>query len=189
MIVLLYLIYEFFKTGLFAIGGGLATIPFLSDMSEKYGWFTMGELADMIAISESTPGPIGVNMATYTGFRVFGISGGIATSLAVAAPSLIITCIIARFMEKFRSNKYIDDAFYGLRPATAGLIAGAVYDIFAISVLNITSGATISTPLDFINVPALALFGIMLALVIWLKKVHPIMFIIAGAVAGIILKL
>jgi len=187
--ILLLVIYEFFKTGLFAIGGGLATIPFLSEIAEKYGWYSTQELADMIAISESTPGPIGVNMATYAGYKIFGIPGGIIASFAIVAPSVIIICIVARFMEKFRSNKYVDSAFYAIRPATAGLIAGAVYEIFAISVLNLSGGFSITNPLAAVNLPAFALFLLMLILIITLKKLHPVIFIFAGAVAGILMKL
>ncbi len=189
MITILLVIYEFFKTGLFALGGGLATIPFLGEIAEKYGWYTTRELADMIAISESTPGPIGVNMATYAGFKVFGVFGGIISSFAIVAPSVIIVCIIARFIEKFRSNQYVDNAFDAIRPATAGLIAGAVYEIFAISVLNLSAGFSFSNPLAIINIPAFLLFSVMLVLILTLKKIHPVIFIFAGAAAGIVLKL
>ena len=79
---------EFFKTGLFAVGGGLASIPFLKEMAVKYGWFTIEDLTTMIAVSESTPGPIGVNMATYVGFHMYGLAGGIAATLSLVAPSI-----------------------------------------------------------------------------------------------------
>ena len=130
---LLTLCYEFFKTGLLAVGGGLATLPFLSEMSNKYdSWFTHAELADMIAVSESTPGPIGVNMATYVGFRVMGnfgagwsILGAVLATVSLVLPSLIIVVIIAKMMCKYMSNKYVQWAFSGLRPAVTGLIAAA----------------------------------------------------------------
>ena len=113
------LFWEFFKAGLFAIGGGMATVPFLQEMGDATGWFTSAELADMIAISESTPGPIGVNMATYVGNVTAGIPGGIIATLGLVTPSVIIILIVATVLKKFRDNKYVNSAFYGLRPATA----------------------------------------------------------------------
>ena len=112
----LQLFYEFFKTGLFAIGGGLATLPFLYDMADKYPWFTRTDLANMIAVSESTPGPIGVNMATYVGFTTGGILGSIIATCGLVLPSLIIIIIIAKFLESFQDNRFVQSAFYGLRP-------------------------------------------------------------------------
>ena len=125
MMTILRLIVEFFKTGLFSIGGGLATLPFLYEMSDKTGWFSHADIADMIAISESTPGAIGINMSTYAGFKTAGIPGGILATLSLAAPSVIIILIIAKFLNKFRDNPHVEGAFYGLRPASAGLIAAA----------------------------------------------------------------
>ena len=91
--IYLRLFYEFFKTGLFAIGGGLATLPFLSDMADRTGWFTHAQLADMLAVSESTPGPIGVNMATYVGFTTGGVGGALVATLGLVAPSIIVILI------------------------------------------------------------------------------------------------
>ena len=113
--MLLRLFWEFFKIGLFAVGGGMATIPFLYDLSDRTGWFTYTQLADMIAISESTPGPIGVNMSTYVGYEMAGIAGSIFTTLGFVAPSIIIIVIVSIFLQKFRDNRYVESAFYGLR--------------------------------------------------------------------------
>ena len=124
--MLLRLFWEFFKIGLFAVGGGMATIPFLYDLSDRTGWFTHTQLADMIAISESTPGPIGVNMATYVGYEMSGIPGSIFTTLGFVAPSIIIIIIVSLFLQRFRENRYVESAFYGLRPASSGLIASAL---------------------------------------------------------------
>ena len=93
---------EFFKTGLFAVGGGLATIPFLQDMAIKYGWFDLTTLSTMIAVSESTPGPIGINMATYVGYITLGPVGGIISTIALVTPSIIVILIIANMLEKFK---------------------------------------------------------------------------------------
>lgn len=200
----LILIFEFFKTGLFAVGGGLATIPFLKQIAEKYyevyGWFSVPELTDMIAVSESTPGPIGVNMATYAGFNMgyanggmlMGILGGIAATLALITPSIIVILIVAKFLEKFKSNKLVDGAFYGIRPCSASLIAAAMLDVLIMSVF---SGESAQKFLGFITLPetvnfiGIAFFVILIPFVVKLKKVHPIVFIAVGALAGIVFKL
>ena len=123
--IYLQLFYEFFKTGLFAVGGGLATLPFLYDMADRTGWFTRPQLADMLAVSESTPGPIGVNMATYVGFITCGIPGAIISTLGLVTPSVIVILIIAAFLKAFRHNRYVEAAFYGLRPASTAMVAAA----------------------------------------------------------------
>lgn len=119
------LFWEFFKTGLFAIGGGLATLPFLYDMQAATGWFTLDDISNMIAISESTPGPMGINMATYTGFTSMGVLGGIAAVAGLVTPSIIIIIIVSNILEKFKTNKYVQYCMYGLRAASVGLISVA----------------------------------------------------------------
>ena len=133
MMLYLRLFWEFFKTGLFAVGGGMATIPFLYDMADATGWFTRNDVANMIAVGESTPGPIGVNMATYVGFvtgsnmggPLFAVLGAAVATIGLVTPSIIIILVIASFLNSFRDNKLVDSAFYGLRPASTGLIAAA----------------------------------------------------------------
>ena len=174
----LTLIYEFFKIGLFSVGGGLATLPFLFDLSGKYGWFTAEELTNMIAVSESTPGPIGVNMATYVGNTVGGVLGGIATTLSLVTPSLIVIFIIAGFLNKFKDNMYVKDLFYGLRAAVAGLIGAAVVAVLLQTLINARA----------LNTTKLILFAVLTFCVLKFKK-HPIVYIAAGAVAGVLLKL
>ena len=120
--LLLLAFYEFFKTGLFALGGGLATIPFLTEMMNKYHWFTADMLTDMIAVSESTPGAIGINMATYTGYHINGVLGGIVATLGLVAPSIIVICIVAQFLKKFKDSELVKSVFYGIRPAVTALI-------------------------------------------------------------------
>ena len=121
----LLLFWEFLKIGLFSVGGGMATLPFLYDLSDSTGWFTHAQLADMLAVSESTPGPVGINMATYVGYTVGGFGGALLATLGVILPGTVIVLIIASMLDKFRGNKYVDAAFYGLRPASTGLIAAA----------------------------------------------------------------
>ena len=130
--IFLSLFYEFFKAGLFAVGGGLATIPFLKEISAKTGWFTLSQLTDMIAISESTPGPMGVNCATYVGFETAGILGSIIATIGLITPSVIIIILISKILEKFRNNRYVDAAFFGLRAASVALIAEAGISVAAL---------------------------------------------------------
>ena len=183
---LLTLCVEFFKTGLFAVGGGLATLPFLTQMQEKYGWFTAEELANMIAVGESTPGPIGVNMATYVGYSTYGILGGLCATLSLVLPSLIIILIVAKAMDVYQKNPLVQNMFAFMRPAVAGLIAAAGFAVFKIALLR-----DAETFLGSINWTAVVLYAVLVAALHWkpLKKVHPIAFIAVGALVGIVLKM
>ena len=122
----LLLFLEYFKTGLFSVGGGLATLPFLTKMGEKYGWFTEVELANMLAVSESTPGPIGVNMATYAGNTVGGVLGGFLATFALVLPSYFVILLVYKVMNRFRDNLYVQGSMKILRPASVGMVAAAV---------------------------------------------------------------
>lgn len=182
----LRLFFEFFKTGLFAVGGGLATLPFLYDMAERTGWFTGAQLADMLAVSESTPGPIGVNMATYVGFVTGGIPGAVIATLGLITPSVIVILIIAAFLKAFRHNRWVEAAFYGLRPASTAMVASAGLSVVAIALLN--SGAA---GLAIVNWKAVLLAAVILVLTRWVKptkKLHPIVFILASALVGVVFK-
>ena len=191
----LQLFWEFFKTGLFAVGGGMATIPFLYDMADATGWFTRNDVANMIAVGESTPGPIGVNMATYVGFvtgsnmggPLFAVLGAAVATIGLVTPSIIIILVIASFLNSFRDNKLVDSAFYGLRPASTGLIAAAGISVVTANLLF----------LDTLEQGfSAALFnwkGLVLALALWVltnkvkktKGLHPILFILASAAVGV----
>lgn len=133
----LLLFWEFFKTGLFTVGGGLAALPFLYDISNRTGWYTHAQLIDMIAVSESTPGPIGVNMATYVGFTLAGVPGSVLATFALVLPTVIIAYFVARALNRFRQNPLVNAAFYGLRPAVCGLIANACWGIIKVSMLTL----------------------------------------------------
>lgn len=185
--IYLKLFWEFFQTGLFSIGGGLATLPFLYDMGERTGWFTAGQVADMLAISESTPGPIGVNMATYAGYTTAGIPGGIIATLGLVTPSILVILIIARILKQFRSSPYVDAVFSGLRPASVALIAAAGLSVAGECFLNLQG----ENFLSLLRWPALLLAAVLLAAsnIPRLKKLHPALFILAGAVAGILLRM
>ena len=195
----LKLFYEFFKTGLFSIGGGMATIPFLYKISDATGWFTYDDLANMIAVSESTPGPIGVNMATYVGYitgmqkggPLYATLGAVTATLGLITPSIIVILIVAMFLKSFRDNKYVNNAFYGLRPASMGLVAAAGLSV-VINNLFEPESFTNGLHLDGIN-----WIGFGLAIVLWIftnkvkktKGLHPIIFIAASAVAGIVFQM
>lgn len=195
--IYLRLFYEFFKTGLFAVGGGMATIPFLYSMADATGWFTRMDVDNMIAVGESTPGPIGVNMATYVGYLTGGNAGGlpaailgaVVATLGLITPSIIVILIIASFLKSFRDNRYVDSAFYGLRPASTGLIAAAGLSV-VVSNLFFVEAMEGGFSLAVLNWK-----GWILAIVLWVltnkvkqtKKLHPIIFILASAVVGVAL--
>lgn len=185
------LFVEFFLTGLFAVGGGMATIPFLEDMSARTGWFTHAQLADMIAVSESTPGPIGVNMATYVGYLTAGLPGGIFATLGLVTPSVIMILIIAAFLKAFRSSKYVDRVFYGIRPASTALIAAAGVSVLMLCIVDIDAFALTGKLFDLVDPKALLLFGliwVLTNLVKITKKLHPLVFIALSAVVGLVFK-
>jgi len=197
VMLFLRLFFEFFKTGLFAVGGGMATIPFLYNMADSTGWFTRMDVDNMIAVGESTPGPIGVNMATYVGYLTGANEGGlplallgaVVATLGLITPSIIIILIIASFLKSFRNNRYVENAFYGLRPASTGLIAAAGLSVI-VSNLFFTETLSEGFSMAFFNWK-----GLGLAVVLWIltnkvkqtKKLHPIIFIGASAVVGIVL--
>ena len=200
MSVYLRLFWEFFKTGLFAVGGGMATLPFLKDIGQSTGWYTYTDLMNMLAVSESTPGPIGINMATYVGFTVRGVPGAIIATLGEITPSIIVILIVAAMLKKFRDSKLVNNAFYGLRPASTGLIGAACVAV----VLEVLTYVTVQTPTGsmvnsfslgecsgLLNWPGLLLAAVLLVLTNWVKptkKLHPIVFIGISAVVGVVFQ-
>lgn len=197
--ILWKLFWEFFKTGLFAVGGGMATVPFLQDISAKTGWFTAADLANMIAVSESTPGPMGVNMATYVGYTVgsqqlggtgMGIVSAVVATMGLICPSIVVILIVAYFLKRFRDSKLVDSVLYGLRPASVALISAAGVEIVLFAVLRVESIWRIADA-------SLSWKAVVLALAVFagtnlipgLKKIHPIWFVVASAVAGVLLHM
>lgn len=185
MKVFLDLFIEFFQIGLFAVGGGPATIPFLMDIPKRHDWYTKADVVNMLAVSESTPGPIGINMATYAGFRAAGFPGGLVATFSLVLPSLIVIVLIAKILEKFSSNPYVKTAFSGIRPVVTGLIATAVFGIFQ-TALFLDAEGNFQFPL----------FSVILCIVFFvlmnlkkLKKIHPFFWMVAGASVGIVLKM
>ena len=174
---------RFFMTGLFSIGGGLATLPFLYDMADKTGWFTASDIADMIAISESTPGAIGINMSTYAGFTTAGLLGAIVATLGLISPEILIIIVIAKFLDSFSDNKY------GLRAASMGLIVSAGFSVVEVAFIysgQAAAGSDIISLLHLINIPAVILGVLIFAGMKFFKKIHPVVFIALSVVAGVI---
>lgn len=197
LIGLLRLYWEFFKTGLFAVGGGMATLPFLKDIGEKTGWYTYAELMNILAVSESTPGPIGINMATYVGFIAYGVPGAVIATLGEVTPSILVILLVAAFLKSFRENPYVDRGFYGLRPASTGLIGAACVSVFLEVFTTIRlSGAGLVNRLSITEGASphwrgLLLAALLLALTNALPKtrnLHPIVFIALSAAAGILFR-
>jgi len=195
--IFLKLYWEFFKTGLFAVGGGMATLPFLQAIGESTGWYTYGDLMNMLAVSESTPGPIGINMATYVGFEVAGVPGAVVATIGEVTPSIIVILIVAAVLHSFRNNKYVDHAFYGLRPASTGLIGAAcvavILEVLTSVQLTAPEGALVKQMSvgagGLLNVRGLLLAAALLVLTNWVpkvKKLHPIVFIGLSAVVGVV---
>ena len=191
--ILQRLFWEFFKTGLFSVGGGLATLPFIYNISDKTGWFTHQQIADMIAVAESTPGPIGVNMATYVGYHMFGIPGAILTTVSLVLPSFIIIVILAGIMDKYSENRIVKAVFAGLRPAAIGLIAAAGFSVFLIALFPGYSGSTVfdmSGITALFSWKSLVLFALVMVATQLpkLKDLHPVAYIAIAAVVGIVFR-
>lgn len=184
IIDLLYLFWIFFKVGLFSIGGGLAAIPLIQSEVVDRGWITLAQFTDMIAVSESTPGPIGVNVATYVGFSQYGILGGIIATLGLVTPSVIIILIIARFILKYRQNKYVDGAFKGIRPAVTGLILSAAVTVALITLVNVDAYELTGRLLDLFQWKAVLMFIVFLVVSNKWKH-HPIYYIVAAGLIGL----
>ena len=186
---LIRLFFEFLKIGLFSVGGGMATLPFLYDMADKTGWFTYAQIADMLAVSESTPGPIGINMATYVGYTTAGIPGALAATIGTIIPGIALVLIITAILDKFRNNVYVEGAFYGLRPASVGLITAAGILVVEISLMNTALYQQTGSIIDLFQWKAIVLAALLLVLTRWVKKtkgLHPVYFIVFSAVVGIV---
>lgn len=172
------LFWEFFKTGLFAVGGGMATVPFLFDISARTQWFTSSELANMIAISESTPGPIGINMATYVGYETAGVFGGLIATLGLVTPSIIIIIIVASVLSHLNENPLVKSLFKYLRPAVIGLLLSAFWRLVPLTFFDSVNNKVLIVPV--------VAFAVLLFCRIKWKKIHPIIWICVGAVFGIV---
>lgn len=180
----LTLFWEFFKIGLFAVGGGPATLPYLMDLTEKHDWYTMQELTDMIAVSESTPGPLGLNMSTYAGYKALGLFGGLVSTFGLVLPSLIIIILIAKFLENFNDNKYVKGAFAGIRPSVTAVIAVAIYGVCKVSLFTLEN----NTYLPKIGPIILCVIIFSLLQIKKLSKIHPVFWFLGAMVIGIVFR-
>jgi chromate transporter len=184
-IPLLFLLFvEFLKIGLFSTGGGLATLPFLYRMAGTYDWISHTDIANMLAVSESTPGPIGINMAAYTGFKCVGVIGSVTATLGLITPSIIVIIAIARILQSFKENAVVKAVFAGLRPAATGLIGGVLLGVLRIALYN--SSAPVWY--EFLKRRECILF-LAIFLGIRLLKKHPVVYIAAAGIAGTALGL
>lgn len=184
--IYLRLFYEFFKIGLFSVGGGLATLPFLQDLGVRTGWFSSADLSNMIAVSESTPGPIGVNMATYAGYTTAGFLGGFIATLGLIAPAIVIIMLISKILERFKENKYVKGAFYGLRAVSLALIAAVCVEVVSTTLINADAFQASSNILDLFWIKGIILAAVIFILQKVFKKLHPVTFIALAAVVGIV---
>lgn len=185
----MHLFLEFFRAGLFAVGGGLATVPFLFDIGARTGWYSAAELTDMIAVSESTPGPVGVNMASYVGFSVAGVPGCIIATLGLIAPCYLCILIVIRMLRQFQGNQKVGGVFYGLRPASTAMIAAAGIGVAELSLFSVSRFQATGRPMDLVQWKALLLAaGLLMCTRLW-KKVHPVAWIALSAAVGIVFQL
>jgi len=181
---LLYLAANFFRIGLFAIGGGLATLPFLFEIADSSDWLTREAIANMLAVAQSLPGAIGVNLAAYVGFVYSGPAGGFAAAIGLVAPSIVIIIIIARILQSFKESKIVKSLFTAFRPAAAGLLSAAGFAAIALSIWN----AAAPVWYEFIRWKELVLLAVLFFLVYKFKK-HPLLYITGAGIIGIVLGL
>lgn len=182
--LILRMFWEFFKIGLFAVGGGPATLPYLMELTHRFDWFTMEELTNMIAVSESTPGPIGLNMATYAGFQTLGTFGGVVSTLGLVVPSIIVICVIAEFFGRFNQKRQVQAAFKAIRAAVTAIIAAAVVGLCRVSLFVQTAEGL--APAWKSIVLCAAVLGLLQ--VKRMKKIHPFLWFVVGAVMGLLLR-
>lgn len=187
MMTYLRLFFEFFKTGLFAVGGGMATLPFLYEISDTTGWYTHADVANMIAVSESTPGALGINMSTYAGYITGGIPGGIIATIGLGTPCVIIILIIARQLDKFRDNPYVNRAFFGLRPASIAMISMAGFNVAKTALIDIPAWQATGSVGDLFLWKAW-LLGVGIFCIDRKWKVSPILQIVLAAAVGIVFQ-
>lgn len=186
--IYLGLFLSFFQIGLFSFGGGLATIPFIQALSEYTGWFSIEDVMNMIAISEATPGPLGVNMATYVGYLTSSYGGAIVSVLGLVIPSIIVIICVAKILEKISENSIVKRVFYGLRASSVGLIFLAFFETFKITSLKLENYSGISSIVEVIQFFPLYL-SVFIFFLIRKFKLHPTCYLLFAAIVGILFKL
>ena len=182
---LLYLFFNFFKIGLFSVGGGYATLPFLFDLADNSdGWLTREAIGNMLAVAQFLPGPVGGNLTAYTGFRYAWVGGGYAAALGLAAPSIIVILLVARMLREFKESTLVKSLFAGFRPAAAGLLSAAALGAISLSLWNAAAPVWYAC----IRWKETLLFALLFFLIFKFKK-HPVVYIIAAGAVGVVLKL
>ena len=188
ILVLLFAI--FFKIGLFSVGGGYATLPFLFDMADNStginagGWLTREMIGNMLAVAQSLPGPVGANLSAYTGLVYAGVSGAYVAALGLTAPSIIIIMIVARTLQAFKESALVKSLFHGLRPAAAGLLSAAAFWAISLAIWN----AAAPVWYEYIRWKE-ALIFIALFFFIFKFKKHPVLYIAVAGIIGVVLQL
>lgn len=180
--ILLKLFLTFFKIGAFTFGGGYAMLPLIQAEVLNNNWMTNSELINFVAISESTPGPFAINISTFVGSELYGVLGALFATLGVVLPSFIIILVVAKFFEKFKTNKIISACMNGLRPAAIGLIATSVLSIG--KTVFFENGFSLNILKEIELYISLAIFSVMTILAF--KKTHPILIIFLSALIGIL---
>ncbi len=183
----LLLFLEFLKMGLFTVGGGLATLPFLYDIAGKYHWWSAELIPDMLAVAQSTPGAVGVNLIAFAGFSAGGVPGAVIAAIGLVVPPTVIVIIVARFLDKFKENFYVDSVFYGLRPAACAMICSATFEVIRVTLINFERFHLTGSILSLFEWKSLSFFVIIYFLMAKFKK-NPIFYIVGAAIVGILLK-
>ncbi len=180
----LLLCFEFAKIGLFSFGGGYATLPFLYHMSEVYGWFSSKELSQMLAVSSITPGPVGLNVATFAGFKTAGILGSFCATMSIMLPSFFFVLLVSKMLKKFKDSPVLNSIMYTLRPVCAAMLAAVAFRLLLESVVKFNNFSDfVFNNVDF---KAFLLFVILLIFSLKIKK-DPLIYLAFGAIAGILL--
>ncbi len=188
--ILVLLCMEFAKIGFFSLGGGYATLPFLYHMSEVYGWFSPLELSRMLAISSITPGPVGLNVATFAGFKTAGIIGSLIATMSIMLPSFLMVVIISKMLKKFKDSPYLDSVMYALRPATAAMLGAVAFRLFKDAIIRNSdfSGVNLLNLQNYVDLKGFLLLFILFLISLKIKK-DPLIFLAYGAIAGILLHI
>lgn len=176
---------EFFKIGCVAVGGGYTVIPFLYYLIPVYHWYDADAITEMIAVSNVTPGPIGINMATYAGFQANGFLGAVVATVAVVLPSVIIVPLLSKILKKYKNSCFTEYIMYGLRPAAVALISVAALQIFKSSILTVDKFAATHRLSDIISLKSLIMLGFFAVCGYFLRK-QPMLLILIGAATGVV---
>ena len=171
--IYLQLVFEFFKIGLFSFGGGYATIPFLYHISKEFGWYTFDELTQMTAVASITPGPVGINVATYAGPKTAGVLGSLTATLAEMLPSLVLVLIVAKLLKKFSDNFYVKSIIETLKPISCALLASVAIGLLKPEIQDLK---------------AMILLALLL-LLSWKTKKDPIFYIFISAIVGVLFQI